>query len=51
MGQASIYTSEDIARRTAEFEAANKRDHVRFALGTIVLIVGILGGTLLALSL
>ncbi len=52
MGQASLYSQEDIERRTAEFEAANKRDHARFALGAILLLLGMLGaGTLFALSL
>jgi|GEM_PF-3853569 len=51
MGQASIYSPEEIARRTEEFQAANKRDHVRFAGGAIGLMVAVIGGALWALSL
>ena len=51
MGQASFYSPEDIARYTAEFDAANRRQHVRFAIGAILLIGSFVGGTLFALSL
>ncbi len=50
MGMSSAYTEADIARRTAEFEAANKRDHARFAIGAIVLAVAVFGGLFWALS-
>jgi len=47
---ATTYTPEEIQRRTAEFEAANHRDHARFVIGAVIMVLLCLGGALLALS-
>ena len=50
MGEATIYTPEEIQRRSQEFEAANHRDHLRFVLGAVFVALLFIGGVLLALS-
>lgn len=50
MGQVGIYSQDEIRRRTEEFEAANRRDHARYALGALALVAAIVVGTLLALA-
>ena len=50
MGEASIYTQEEIQRRSQEFEAANHRDHARFVAGAVFIALLFVAGVLLALS-
>ncbi len=50
MGNASIYSPEEIRRRTEEFEVANHRDHRRFVFGAIIITLLMIGGVLLALA-
>lgn len=50
MGEVSIYTPEEIQRRSREFEAANHRDHARYLAGAIFVALLFIGGVLLALS-
>lgn len=50
MGNVNAYSPEEIRRRTEEFEAANRRDHMRFVVWAVILTVLIVGGALLALG-
>jgi hypothetical protein len=50
MGNASVYGPDEIRRRTAEFEHANRRDHTRFVLGFVVIAILMVVGTILALT-
>jgi hypothetical protein len=50
MGSVDVYTPEEIRRRTAEFEAANHRDHARYVIGAVLVSLLFVAGVLLALA-